>query len=141
MIGIARIALKYAQIACVSTAANIGCQAVVIAIYSGPRAVPISVLVGTAAGLPIKYVLEKRHVFDFRTVGMQHDARLFTTYTFYGVFTTGLFWFTEYVFHTAFGTNAMRYLGAAIGLALGYTLRYQLDKRFVFVSTTSSGPK
>lgn len=139
MIGIARIALKYAQIACVSTAANIGCQAGVVALYSGPRAVPISVLVGTAAGLPIKYVLEKRHVFGFRTAGMQHDARLFTIYTFYGVFTTGLFWCTEYVFHTAFGTDAMRYLGAAIGLALGYTLRYQLDKRFVFVSPPPGG--
>jgi putative flippase GtrA len=134
MIGVARIALKYAQIACVSTAVNVGCQATVIALYSGLWAVPISVLVGTAAGLPVKYLLEKRHVFGFRTAGVQQDARLFTIYTFFGVFTTGVFWLTEYLFHEAFGTDAMRYLGAALGLAVGYVLRYQLDKRFVFVN-------
>ena len=31
----------------------------------------------------------------------------------------------------------MLYLGGAVGLAIGYVLKYQLDKRFVFVTRTT----
>jgi putative flippase GtrA len=131
--GVLRIALWYAAIALLATAANIGCQALVVAVYHGPYAIALSVLAGTATGLPIKYVLEKRLVFDFRAEGLAQDGRLFLLYTFFGAFTTALFWGTEYAFHLAFGSDAMRYVGAAIGLTLGYVLRYQLDRHYVFV--------
>jgi len=32
----------------------------------------------------------------------------------------------------------MRYLGGAIGLTLGYVIKYRLDKRFVFVTRKPS---
>lgn len=57
-------------------------------------------------------------------------------YTFTGVFTTALFWGIEFGFQSLFGTDAMRYLGGAIGLTLGYIIKYRLDKRFVFVPRT-----
>jgi putative flippase GtrA len=129
-----RIAGWYSVIALIATAANIGCQAISMAVYAGPYAIPLSVLVGTAAGLPIKYILEKNYVFGFRADSVKHEGKLFVVYTFFGAFTTMVFWGTEYAFHAAFGTDAMRYLGAAIGLSIGYVLRYQLDRRFVFVS-------
>lgn len=132
MKGVVRIAVLYAVFAAIATAANIGCQALVIWVYKGPYAVALSILAGTAAGLPIKYVLEKRHIFSFESDNLAHDGRMFALYSFMGVFTTALFWGVEYAFHQAFGTDAMRYLGGAIGLTLGYAIKYHLDKRFVF---------
>ena len=133
MKGVARIALLYAVFAAIATVANIGCQALVIWIYKGPYAVQLSILVGTAAGLPIKYVLEKRHIFGFEAENLAHDGRLFFLYTFMGVFTTALFWGIEFAFHYFFATDLMRYLGGVIGLTLGYFIKYHLDKRYVFV--------
>lgn len=132
MNGVARIAVAYAVVAAVASAANIACQALVILLYHGPYAVPLSVLLGTITGLPIKYMLEKRHIFAFRAESLAHDGRLFVVYAFLGVFTTLLFWGVEYLFHLAFRSDAMRYLGAALGLALGSWIKYHLDKRFVF---------
>jgi len=118
---------------------NIVCQALTFSIYGGSHAIQLSVLVGTAVPLPIKYVLEKRLVFGFNADGVHHDARLMVLYTFFGGFTTLLFWATECAFQVSFGTETMRYVGAAIGLTAGYILRYQLDKRFVFVPRSARG--
>lgn len=132
MKGVARLAVLYALFALIAIILNIGCQALVIWIYEGVFAVQLSVLVGTAAGLPVKYVLEKRHIFGFESKNLAHDGRIFIAYSFMGVFTTFLFWGIEYVFHMVFQTNAMRYVGGAIGLTIGNIIKYHLDKHFVF---------
>lgn len=129
---VARIAALYAVFAAFATVVNIGCQALVILLYKGPQAVPLSMLVGTAAGLPVKYVLEKRHIFRFQSDDLAHDGRMFALYSFMGLFTTALFWGVEFAFHQIFRTDAMRYLGGVTGLTLGYAIKYKLDKRFVF---------
>jgi putative flippase GtrA len=141
MKGVARLAVLYALFAVFATAANIGCQAAVIWLYSGPYAVPLSILVGTAAGLPVKYVLEKRHIFEFETNDLAHDGRLFILYSAMGVFTTALFWGVEFAFHFIFGTDGMRYLGGVVGLTVGYVIKYHLDKRFVFVHRAAVGAR
>lgn len=130
---VTHIAVLYAAFAGIATMANLGAQAVVIWLYKGPNSIEISILVGTITGLPIKYVLEKQHIFEFESEGLGHDSRLFFLYSVMGVFTTTFFWGVEYAFHWIFGTDAMRYLGGAIGLTLGYIMKYRLDKRFVFV--------
>lgn len=139
MKAVARIALLYSVFAVVATAANLLTQALVIWAYAGPYAIEISVLAGTAAGLPIKYLLEKRHIFRFESESLKHDGKLFFMYSFLGVFTTALFWGVEFAFQWIFGTDAMRYLGGAIGLSLGYIIKYHLDKRFVFVHKAPTG--
>ena len=63
---------------------------------------------------------------------MAHDLRTFALYAGMGVFTTVIFWFFEIGFHIIFGTKEMRYAGAALGLTIGYIVKYQMDKRFVF---------
>ncbi len=141
MKGVARIAVLYAVFAALATAVNIGCQALVIWVYIGPYAVPLSILLGTAAGLPVKYVLEKRHIFSFKSENLAHDSKMFALYSFMGVFTTALFWGVEFAFHDLFGTDAMRYVGGVIGLTLGYAIKYHLDKRFVFVNRTVIMPE
>ena len=134
MKGSTRLIVLYALFAGISTAANIGCQALVIWLFTGPYAVQLSIFMGTAAGLPIRYVLEKRHIFGFQADNLAHDGSMFFLYSARGVATTARFWSVEYAFHIVFGTDAMRYLGGVIGLAMGYIIKYQLDKRFVFVS-------
>lgn len=128
----ARIALVYALVSAFAMVANIGTQAVSMWIYSGAYAVELSVLAGTAMGFPIKYVLEKKHVFDFKADNLGHDTRLFILYGFMGAFTTAIFWGVEFAFQYIYGTDTMRYLGGAIGLTLGSYIKYHLDKRFVF---------
>jgi putative flippase GtrA len=48
------------------------------------------------------------------------------------VITTLIFWGTETLFWLTWGTDLMRETGAVIGLAVGYVIKYNLDKRFVF---------
>ncbi len=49
-----------------------------------------------------------------------------------GIFSTLIFWSTETIFWLIWGTNNMREIGALIGLSLGYVIKYNLDRRFVF---------
>lgn len=139
MKAVARIAFLYSVFAVLATAANLLTQALVIWVYTGIYAIEISVLAGTAAGLPIKYFLEKRYIFEFESESLKHDGKLFFMYSFLGVFTTTLFWGVEFAFQSIFGTDTMRYLGGALGLSLGYIIKYHLDKRFVFVHKAPTG--
>jgi len=127
-----RLAITYAILALIATAANIGAQDLAAQLYSGPLALPFSVGVGTGAGLVIKYVLDKRYIFRFRARDAAHDGRTFILYTAMGVATTLIFWAFEFGFDHLFGTKEMRYLGGILGLTMGYVSKYHLDKRFVF---------
>jgi putative flippase GtrA len=129
---LARLTTLYTLIALLAIGVNLLTQMMVIWAYHGNYAIPISVLIGTVAGLPVKYVLEKRFIFSFRSKDLKHDGQVFILYSFMGVFTTALFWAIEFAFHLLFNTNTMRYVGGAIGLTIGNIIKYHLDKRFVF---------
>ena len=128
-----KIAFLYTLFAVLSTAINIGSQMLSIWIYKGPCSVEISILVGTAMGLPLRYFLEKRYIFNFTSKNLVHDGKLFIFYSAMGVITTLIFWGTEYAFHLVYDTDLMRYLGGIIGLSIGFYVKYQLDKKYVFV--------
>jgi putative flippase GtrA len=130
----AKIAVLYTLFAVLSTAINIGSQMLSIWIYDGPLSIEISILVGTAMGLPLRYVLEKRYIFNFTSKNLVHDGKLFVFYSAMGVITTLIFWGTEYAFHLVYDTDIMRYLGGIIGLSIGFYVKYQLDKKYVFVN-------
>lgn len=130
----AKIAVLYTLFAVLSTAINIGSQMLSIWIYKGPLSVEISILVGTAMGLPLRYFLEKRYVFNFTSKNLVHDEKLFIFYSAMGVITTIIFWGTEYAFHLVYDTDLMRYFGGIIGLSIGFYVKYQLDKKYVFVN-------
>jgi putative flippase GtrA len=132
-----KIAVLYSLFAGLSTAVNIGSQMLSMLIYSGAYAVEISIFIGTMAGLPLRYFLEKRYIFSFESKNIKHDGQLFILYSFMGVFTTTIFWGTEYAFHLIFTTDVMRYIGGVLGLTIGYYIKYQLDKRFVFVNKST----
>ena len=132
-----KIAVLYSLFAGLSTIVNIGCQMLSMLIYSGAYTVEISIFIGTLAGLPLRYFLEKRYIFSFQSKNIKHDGQLFILYSFMGVFTTAIFWGTEYAFHLIFTTDVMRYIGGVLGLTIGYFIKYQLDKSFVFIDKSS----
>ena len=136
-----RIAVLYTLFAVLSTVINIGSQMLSIWAFKGPYSVEISILVGTAAGLPLRYFLEKRYIFNFKSQNLKHDGKLFVFYSSMGVITILIFWGTEYAFHLIYDVDFMRYIGGVIGLAVGFYFKYQLDKKYVFVSRNSEVQK
>jgi putative flippase GtrA len=132
-----KIAVLYTLFAVLSTAINIGSQMLSIWIYKGPLSVEISILVGTVMGLPLRYFLEKLYIFNFTSKNLVHDGKLFVFYSAMGVITTLIFWGTEYTFHLIYDTDFMRYLGGVFGLSIGFYVKYQLDKKYVFVNSSN----
>ena len=128
------IAILYTLFAVFSTAINIGSQMVSIWVYKGPFTVEISILVGTAMGLPLRYLLEKKFIFAFTSKNLVHDGKLFFFYSAMGIITTLIFWSTEYAFYLIYKTDLMRYIGGIFGLAICFFVKYQLDKKYVFVN-------
>ena len=127
-----KLVLRYTLFAGVAMVLNLLGQELALRIYTGPLALYISILAGTAVGLVSKYLLDKLFIFNYRSSGLNDDLNRFVAYSFTGVFTTLLFWGFELGFELLFGSKQARYLGAVIGLSIGYVIKYQLDKRYVF---------
>ncbi len=127
-----KLAISYTIFAIIATIANIGAQDIVVRNYSGAFDIVISVLAGTAVGLVVKYVLDKRYIFNFQARNAIHDSQTFALYTLMGLVTTAIFWGFEFGCQHVFQSKEYRYLGGVIGLAIGYVAKYHLDKRYVF---------
>jgi putative flippase GtrA len=127
-----RIGLLYALFALIATAANFATQMLVVRLYDGPWAISLAVLAGTVVGLPVKYVLDKKWIFAYTTTRASQHVNLFALYTATAVVTTLVFWGFEALFEVLYRTEAMRLVGGAIGLAIGYASKYLLDRHFVF---------
>ncbi len=127
-----KLVVVYTILALIATIANIGAQDIATRLYAGAFAMTLSVLVGTAVGLVVKYVLDKRYIFRFQARDAAHDGQTFALYTLMGLVTTAVFWGFEFGFDYLFQSKELRYLGGIIGLAIGYVVKYQLDKRYVF---------
>ena len=127
-----KIALMYTIFAIFATVANIAGQDLSIRFYQGSFAITLSIFVGTGVGLVLKYWLDKRYIFQYQTVSIQHGSKTFYLYTVMGLITTVIFWGVEFAFDAIYQTKEMRYVGGIIGLAIGYFVKYQLDKKYVF---------
>lgn len=126
------LVFRYAAFALVATGVNLGLQYACLALLGGPQELPIAIVLGTAAGLATKYVLDKRWIFYDDEGGLRAHGRKFGLYSAMGLFTTAVFWGTETLFALLFHTDFMTLAGGALGLALGYVLKFHLDRRFVF---------
>ncbi|WP_238367986.1 GtrA family protein [Mesobacterium pallidum] len=133
-----KLVLLYTLFAVIATLANLGTQRLVIGeALTGPRFIAGLVL-GTGVGLVIKYILDKRWIFDDRETGAKAHTKKFAGYTLMGVATTAIFWGFEAAFWYATESHAMRELGAVIGLGIGYVTKYRLDRAFVFTRTEAA---
>tara|TARA_B100000029_G_scaffold219781_4_gene217514 strand:+ start:148 stop:408 length:261 start_codon:yes stop_codon:yes gene_type:complete len=79
-----------------------------------------------------KYYLDKQFIFSYQTQSSAYDAQTFFAYSLTGIGPTLLFWMMEVGFDLIYGTKRARYVGAVIGLTIGYVVKYQLDKHYVF---------
>jgi len=126
--------LRYAGFAVIAVLVNLATQRLVLAIgWPSPGiGLAAAIAAGTATGLVVKYLLDKRWIFYDTQGGLANHGRKFALYTTMGLITTAVFWGTETLFWLLWKTHAMREAGAVIGLAIGYITKYQLDRRFVF---------
>ena len=129
-----KIAVPYTLFVVISTVINISSQMLSIWLYKGPYSVEFSILIGTTVGLPLCYILEKRYIFNSTSQNLLHIGKLFVFYSAMGVITTPIFWGTEYALHLIYDLDFMRYVGGIIGLAAGFYVKCQLDKKYVFVN-------
>jgi putative flippase GtrA len=126
------LALRYVLFAVLSTAANLLFQFLSFTLYNGLGALYVAMFIGTLAGLVLKYILDKKYIFFHTPKSRKDDGKKFMLYSLMGVFTTFIFWGFEIGFDAAFDSEGAKYLGALIGLGIGYVVKYFLDKKFVF---------
>lgn len=124
--------MLYTAFAIVATLCNILAQDICNYLYSGDFSILISIIMGTGFGLVVKFILDKKYIFQYKTETAGHNRHIFFLYTVMGILTTFIFWGFEFGFHYIFETKEMRYLGGILGLMIGYICKYYLDKRYVF---------
>ena len=127
------VAIKYTIFAVISTLFNLLFQYFSFLVYEGFASLYIAMFVGTLAGLVVKYILDKKFIFYHEVENKKDDAKKFALYSLMGVFTTIIFWGTEIAFDTLSQNPNAKYLGAIIGLSIGYVIKYFLDKKYVFI--------
>ena len=125
-------AIKYGIFAIVSTILNLLFQYFSLSLYFGDGSLYVAMFFGTLAGLICKFMLDKKYIFYHVSTEKMDDAKHFTLYSLTGVLTTMIFWVTEIGFDILFSSNIAKYVGAVIGLSIGYTAKYFLDKKYVF---------
>lgn len=126
------IAIKYIMFAVVAILLNLLFQYLSFLVYDGALSLYIAMAAGTLAGLVSKYILDKKFIFYHKPESKKNDATKFFFYSLTGVFTTFIFWGTEIAFDAILETEAAKYIGAIVGLAIGYVIKYFLDKTYVF---------
>jgi putative flippase GtrA len=126
------IVIRYVGFAVIAALVNFGFQSVTLALYRGSAALPFSIAAGTLAGLVVKYVLDKVLIFfDKRQSALREIGKL-VRYGSTAVVTTLIFWALELTFWQMWHDVTAKYIGAALGLAIGYALKFHMDKHFTF---------
>ena len=123
---------RYILFALIAIFVNLFVQRIIFHVGNGKYLFIIAILFGTLSGLIIKFLLDKYWIFSDMSKQIGATGKKFAKYSIFGVLTTFLFWFSEMTFWAIWETNIMRELGAVIGLTLGYSIKYHLDKRYVF---------
>lgn len=126
------LVLKYSLFALIATIINLFTQFISLAIYSQDFSLYIAMFFGTLTGLIAKYILDKKYIFYYVVKDKKEDSQKFILYSIMGVFTTLIFWGFEIGFDAIFENEVAKYIGAIIGLSIGYITKYFLDKKFVF---------
>ncbi len=125
------IAFRYVLFAIISTLVNFMAQhLVVVTLPFAPLF--FSILFGTAAGFAVKYVLDKKWVFEDDYTNGRDEMRKVSLYALFSVGTTVIFWGFEISAWMIWQTDLAKYTGGAVGLAIGYCAKYALDRRYVF---------
>lgn len=126
------LTLKYVLFCILATLSNLITQRMIIDHKIFNLEYIYALFLGTLVGLVTKYALDKRYIFGDNDNSVTNNVRKFYLYTLNGVITTSIFWGMESLFYFTYHSTFARELGAIIGLAIGYFLKYRLDKKYVF---------
>lgn len=93
---------------------------------------------GTVAGFIFKFIVDKFIVFEEKLKGdtkneLEKTTRQLILYFTFAIFTTMIFWGFE-IFFKIFLEGDWYLIGGLIGLIIGYTVKFLLDRTFVFTS-------
>lgn len=124
--------LRYISFAFIAIVINIFFQHICLIIYHDSYSLYVSMFFGTLMGLIVKYTLDKKYIFQYVPEHKKNERKQFVLYSFMGILTTFIFWGVELTFDSLFDNKVYRYLGAFLGLSLGYMVKYLLDKKYVF---------
>ena len=123
---------KYIAFAILATITNIFFQYVIFKNIKGAYTIYIAILAGTLSGLIVKYTLDKNFIFFYKTKNKLQNSKTFFLYSLTGIITTIIFWLVELSFYFILKNEHAKYIGAIIGLSIGYFIKYFLDKKYVF---------
>lgn len=126
------IILKYITFAALATCTNLLTQWLSFQLFQGWWVLYAALAFGTLIGLLTKYALDKKWIFNYQATSKTDDLNKFGLYSLMGVFTTVIFWGCEMFFFHVLAFNGSQYVGGALGLAIGYVVKFFLDKKFVF---------
>lgn len=132
------IAIKYILFSIVSVLVNLIFQYISFLFYSGYLSIYLAMFIGTLSALILKYILDKKYIFYHTPKNKKDDTKKFLLYSFMGLFTTAIFWGFEIWFDHYYQTQNAKYIGAILGLTIGYIIKYFLDKAFVFKDQNES---
>lgn len=124
------LVLSYAGFAILATLANLASQRAVLALL--PGGLLIALAMGTLVGLVVKYWLDKTWIFSGTKHARASETGTFGLYAATGIITTLIFWGFESAAWLIWQSHLAREAGAVAGLAIGYLVKYRLDRRFVF---------
>jgi peptidoglycan biosynthesis protein MviN/MurJ (putative lipid II flippase) len=125
------IGLKYILFAILAMTVNIFFQYLSFLLIDHKYELYIAILNGTILGMILKYYLDKNYIFYYVKKKF-NNKNIFLLYIFTSIFTTIIFWAIELWFSYYVNITYSEYLGALVGLTLGYSLKYILDKHLVF---------
>ena len=90
-------------------------------------------MLATIIGFIFKYLVDKILIFKDKTAYL--SEKHFFQILFYGLFaiiTTFIFWIAEISFKYFINFQISEYIGALLGLSIGYTIKFLLDRKYVF---------
>ncbi|EYD76137.1 hypothetical protein Rumeso_02326 [Rubellimicrobium mesophilum DSM 19309] len=134
-----RLVASYAGFALLATAVNLGTQRVLLGDSASPLRFLVALVAGTLAGMAVKYVLDSRWIFRAGPTSAATHGKRIGKYAGTSVVTTLVFWGSEAAFFAVSPTQGSREAGALLGLAVGYVLKYHLDRRLVFRAAPGEG--
>ncbi len=94
----------------------------------------IQLILGTISGFIFKFIVDKFAIFKNSYAGLKHTSKQIIIYTLFAVITTIIFWGFEVFFKLIFTYDNRELIGGFIGLIIGYTIKYFLDKKYVFMA-------
>ena len=94
---------------------------------------PIPVAIGMSSGAGLDFFV----FLHFDLYLQLHLVKL--VYTVMGLATTVVFWGVQTACVLVWRSETALMIGGALGLAIGYVVKYRLDRRFVFTPEFASG--